>query len=1704
MIGKSSNSQIRTVALGATVNSSVYGQTIPLIYGVAKSAAYLIWAANLRMGASGKGAKKEALLGPLAKILGVGQGYLENVDFLVGHNPIIGALQFWVNQQQWLPLNFQKYTVSTHFTGAGNVTIGIPDSLFYSVMGVTITMPYGTNIPTFNGTLGTVVFNDYGGQGPQTYTGDYEVPLWNLIFTGPNPTDPSGARYWPYVYQWLPGDDLIVMPGPLFGTFDVNIYYAQLDPGGASLYNKKSSGTAVPIAALNMVFENVLGDGNEYALPPGNPAEGQQIKYPHYAGMGSVALDLGTSNNLPNLQPEIQGSFSLYSTGDADFADMIEDIFNGSTQAGIANTTPITPLQHGLNCQNFPGCIQNVSVNGDPIFLGGSPLVFQYPLPNTAGNFLVAAFACANGVISGITDTAGNTWTPRFSSPAGEYQVWTAVANAYSTGGKGTTVSIAYTWSGLPTLQGQLLEVAGVDTLNAVASTTAGGSLSITSTGASGNPAYLLAFGLGYGQGISEAGNAPPTIPNWTLVSGEEAVSQWYLFYGRTVYYPGTFTITFPTLPPYAYAVTSTLLLCFTNSEPVNYPKALGDILDHASLDLVRQQCRASGLYGSFTVDSQDSASKILGDLYDAADAAPVWSGFKLKSIPWSEVSAVGNGAIYNAPTASGPVVNLTEASFIADPGQPPVTVVRKAQLSIPDLLQIQQPSRAAQYNDVVVSQPETAAIALYGARKADPKQMRMFQDPAVGRMFLGILARRQNYQRRTYQFKLKANYKLLEAMDLATIPLSATMPNPGFNVPTTLLLPVRLTSVKEDAKFNLDCEAQDFIYGTNAPSLLPVTAQSPNFPQTGATPANVAPPIIFEPVPRLEGTNTGEVWVVVPNSDSNFGGTQVFLSTDGGNSYTNQGSTIGAGTTGYLTAEWPSAEDPDTTHNLEVDLTESNGALSSFSTEDEDNFIPLCYVGGTATPGIRVQKAGTSGHNVTSVFKAFTSDNAAGNGIVVAVGVYNGAGYDPPRISITDSQNNIYTVAATTNPTIGSGVCYQLWIFTAFGIAAGANTVTVHSSSSADLDMAIHEYFNVNGVDSFMAYSTGTAPAGIASGSCPVKYNGDLLFSCMYDGQGDSSEVITIGSQFASAENIVNSSGRGVLQTCDGPAGAQYQALFTMTNQGGNIHAATISLYRVNAIPQPGVVQSTGNIVQDALGVSDCTATFDRSITAGNAIALCVTIHGNADLNVNILDTLGNIYTQIGDSGTFSGDGKLKSYFFLAFGSAGGANTITATPVDNVDTDVLSIEAQEVYGVTAAVGTIVDDFAGNTLPDGSNPYPLSINVALSKSQLGDVILAYGFVMNGDVDGQTSSPYYAPIQTDTYGGVPDNSQNGVTFLQSGGVPANPDITVNFGGSGTNTRGATAIMVALHNANTPLQDNYELMSYAVADMTSVYNYTLEATGGNHLRRAVYGAPQPNLGDDHPVGARFAYIGQGASGLIKLNFDSNLTHATINLKFPAFNSFLGGLQSQADIPAYGYTFSGLSQQNNPNTYNYSVTPADCLSNPNATTIDIAQTTVQFPSNAVNYNARALTITAPSVPTQYFVTIYDPGYLGDPDSTTDLTAQASTDQSLIGTFGYTYMGSIICLPGGGGTTVTPGGLPLELGGSSANFVEEIPTGTLNGVNKIFTLSFTPNPTGSLFLFLNGVLQVISVDYTVTGSTITFTAAPVSDDDMIAQYTH
>lgn len=75
---------------------------------------------------------------------------------------------------------------------------------------------------------------------------------------------------------------------------------------------------------------------------------------------------------------------------------------------------------------------------------------------------------------------------------------------------------------------------------------------------------------------------------------------------------------------------------------------------------------------------------------------------------------------------------------------------------------------------------------------------------------------------------------------------------------------------------------------------------------------------------------------------------------------------------------------------------------------------------------------------------------------------------------------------------------------------------------------------------------------------------------------------------------------------------------------------------------------------------------------------------------------------------------------------------------------------------------------------------------------------------------------------------------------------------------------------------------------------------------------------------------------------------------------------------------------------------------------------------------------------------------------------------------------------------------------GGVAISF-NETPSGTINGVNKTFTITYTPTPATSLQLFYNGQLmqEGAGKDYALTGTSILFnTITPANGDVILATY--
>jgi hypothetical protein len=737
------------------------------------------------------------------------------------------------------------------------------------------------------------------------------------------------------------------MEAGLFGCpwllgVNVHIYYA-------SWVNTNQ--LAVPLTRLRLTFEPQLGDGPEYE----DGDSGEQIIYPMYAGVGSPDLDLGTSAQSPNIKFEVQGKFGIYPSGDCDFMDIIEDIVrSGQIQYGYSSSQSLGLLQLGVNCYDYPLVIQAREMGAlEQIATSQS---FSLGQPLEQGDVIVVMCMGRDPLTNSPFDSVGNVYTliaEGVLNPLSTYTKW-GYTIWYATNVTDQPAGVVVSCNNPDyNQQAQMVVIRGdnlvFDTVSvsAVQNVGVGSPLSgsITTTNDGGKDCAIIAFiaaGIIANTNIAPSGVWQPLLD---LRLGVDATSLI-----RRVTQPGNYPLSGVTAAQGSDYVT--VLFSFKSTEPRGTAAALGNIMDEASLQLTRTQCRAYGLTGALSMQSQSACSDWLTPLYAAANAAPVWAGFYLYSFPYAEASKVGNGAIYISPTASGPLDDWSteRGDFETDGNNPPITIERQQQTDFPTIPQMQILNRASDYNQLVVTEPLSADTAVYGPRKDSPVVMDMVKSPTVARKLMKITSRiNSGMNRNVYKGSVNASRgSLALPMDL----YRWTDPDIGLNKQ-----PVRLLSVVENDRGGFDIEAEKFIYGMRTPDDVVGSNPSP-ISQGGGDPGSVNVPIFFQPVPRLLTNPTdNELWIVLSGQSLNYGGCFVNVSTTGETGAYNllKGTNgtpivIGSGTTGYLTADWPAGTSPDTTHDLLIDLTESNGSLVSYGVSDEDNYTYPCYVsGGTA-----------------------------------------------------------------------------------------------------------------------------------------------------------------------------------------------------------------------------------------------------------------------------------------------------------------------------------------------------------------------------------------------------------------------------------------------------------------------------------------------------------------------------------------------------------------------------------------------------------------------------------------------------------------------------------------------------------------------------------------------------------------------------------
>ncbi|HZF19514.1 MAG TPA: phage tail protein [Burkholderiales bacterium] len=345
--------------------------------------------------------------------------------------------------------------------------------------------------------------------------------------------------------------------------------------------------------------------------------------------------------------------------------------------------------------------------------------------------------------------------------------------------------------------------------------------------------------------------------------------------------------------------------------------------------------CIANGVFVSPAYIEQEAAGSIIARLAQIANAAPFWSEDVLKLVPYWDVAASGNGASFT-PNLT-PIYDLTDDDYL-DPDQP-VKCQRSTPADAFNQRVIKFLSRSNQYNETTAEFKDQDDIEIKGLKQAPEQTVHEIADAAVAQKVADTLGRSGLFlSRNGHVMEASWRYDLLEPMDLITLSDSAM----GLSLQL-----VRIVSIQEldEGEGGLEFTVQEVEIGAASPAIY-----SSQIPAGFRTDFNIAPgsvnaPVIFEG-PGILAPTGFEVWIALSGPSANWGGCNVWVSTDNAE-YKQVGQIIGPARHGTLSASFATGADPDTTHTCSVDLTVSRGELAGGAQADADNFSTLSLVEG-------------------------------------------------------------------------------------------------------------------------------------------------------------------------------------------------------------------------------------------------------------------------------------------------------------------------------------------------------------------------------------------------------------------------------------------------------------------------------------------------------------------------------------------------------------------------------------------------------------------------------------------------------------------------------------------------------------------------------------------------------------------------------------
>lgn len=351
-------------------------------------------------------------------------------------------------------------------------------------------------------------------------------------------------------------------------------------------------------------------------------------------------------------------------------------------------------------------------------------------------------------------------------------------------------------------------------------------------------------------------------------------------------------------------------------------------------LDNYRSYCKHADLLISTPMDqtSAKTARDIINEIATLTNAYMFWSNDRFKIVCCDDRA-------YPAKNPEDPddkgwqpnrtiTYDLTADDFIPQTGGALVTYSRKDSSEIYNQFPVEFVNRDSGYEKETVSYALTQDIADYGLRQANTTSASYIYTKDRAVKVAETLARKAQYERNKYTFKLDWAFCRLEVGDLVTL----TDESCGLNKQ-----PAMIDSVTEGTDGLLTITAISRAKGDYSAASFDVHAVDRPYVDYNVAPPDTDAPIILQPPAEL--TTSGlEAWIGARGKSDGWGGCRVYVS-DNKDYYRYAGQIATAARIGTLA----SAVSADAT-SIEID---ANGDFLSGTQQDAERGNTLCWLGG-------------------------------------------------------------------------------------------------------------------------------------------------------------------------------------------------------------------------------------------------------------------------------------------------------------------------------------------------------------------------------------------------------------------------------------------------------------------------------------------------------------------------------------------------------------------------------------------------------------------------------------------------------------------------------------------------------------------------------------------------------------------------------------